>query len=426
MPVSFKYCAANEATVYESVTSTGKGKRPVNKILMGTYVAIVEEKDGWSKVKTAGPDGWMHNDQLTDEMGLKIFYLDVGQGDGALIEIGDYKILIDAGPKDNMYRYLTKWQYTYLLSYKKKVHIDYLIISHFDQDHYKGFIKILEDTGFTFGQVCHPGILKFAGTNNPYSTGLGDKIQKNGISYLTKIFDDLSSVKNEPPFNRDITAFMKALQSAKTDNRLNKVKRLAAGDVLLNKKIEGKDLKIEILAPFLEKISNKKVFMYWKDDGKTINGHSIVVKLTFGGRTFLFGGDLNSLSESYLIGKYGSKNPFDVDVHKSCHHGSSDFSTEFLEKVNPYVSVISSGDNESFSHPRADAVGCAGKYSKGKKPLVFSTELARSTNLKNKTILYGMINCRCNGKQIYFSQMKEASANTDIWDSYEVEGGETA
>ena len=125
MSTSFKYCAVNESSIYESVSPTGKGQKVVNKILMGTYVELTEEKDDWYKVKTAGPDGWMHKDQLTDDMGLKIFYLDVGQGDGALIEIGNYKILIDAGPAENMFNYLTKWQYTYLLGKNEKVHIDF-------------------------------------------------------------------------------------------------------------------------------------------------------------------------------------------------------------------------------------------------------------------------------------------------------------
>lgn len=420
MSTAFKYCAVNEATVYESVTPTGKGKKPLNKILLGTYVAIVEENDEWYKVKTAGPDGWMHKDQLSDDMGLKIFYLDVGQGDGALIEAGDYKILIDAGPSDNMFNYLTKWQYKYLLDENKKIHIDYLIVSHFDQDHYKGFIKILEHTGFTFGQICHAGILKFAAGNNPYNTGLGDTIQKGAATYLTKIFDNLLSVNEPAAFNRDVTAFMNALEKAKTENRVQKAKRLGNGDVVINKKIEGKTFKLEILAPFMEKVSNKNVYVYWKDDGKTINGHSLVVKLSFGNRSFLFGGDLNTLSENYLMEKYGNANPFEVDVAKACHHGSSDFTEDFMALINPYASVISSGDNESFSHPRADAVGCAGKYSKSKRPLVFSTELARSTDLKNKKILFGMINCRCNGEKVYMAQMKEASTNTDKWDSYEV------
>lgn len=420
MSTAFKYCAVNEATVYESVTPTGKGKKPINKILMGTYVTIVEEKEEWYKVKTAGPDGWMHADQLSDDMGLKIFYLDVGQGDGVLIEAGNYKILIDAGPSDNMFNYLTKWQYKYLLDDNKKIHIDYLIVSHFDQDHYKGFIKILGHAGFTFGQICHAGILKFASSENTYRTGLGDTIQKGGITYLTTIFDNLLTIEEPVPFNRDITAFLHQLEKAKVENRVQKAKRLGQGETIIQKTIEGKPFKLEVLAPFIEKVSNKKVYVYWKDDGKTINGHSLVVKLSFGNRSFLFAGDLNSLSENYLIEKYENENPFEVDVAKSCHHGSSDFTETFMALVNPYASVISSGDNETFSHPRADAVGCAGKYSKGTRPLVFSTELARSTDLKNKKILYGMINCRCNGDKIYMSQMKEASTNTDLWDSYEI------
>lgn len=424
MSTTFKYSSVNEATIYESVTPTGKGKKPINKILLGTYASIVDEKDDWHKVITAGPDGWMHKDQLSDNMGLKIFYLDVGQGDGALIEIGNYKILIDAGPSDNMFNYLTKWQYKYLLDRNEKIHIDFLIVSHFDADHYKGFIKILEHAGFTFGQICHAGILKFAGSENTYNTGLGNTIQQGGITYLTKIFDNLLTINEDVPFNRDVTAFMNALEKAKNENRVQKAKRLTQGDVVIKKNIEGKPFRLEVLAPFMEKVSNKNTYIYWADDGKTINGHSLVVKISFGERSFLFGGDLNTFSENYLMEKYGAENPFEVDVAKSCHHGSSDFTEQFMTLVNPYASVISSGDNEIFSHPRADAVGCAGKYSRGSRPLVFSTELARSTDLKNRKILYGMINCRCNGEKIYMSQMKEASAKTDMWDSYEIKDAE--
>ena len=421
MSTNYKYASVNEATIYESVTPSGKGKKPVNKILLGTYVKIVDEKDDWFKVDTAGPGGWMHKDQLGDQMGLKIFYLDVGQGDGALIEIGNYRILIDAGPSDNLFNYLTRWQYKYLLDAGEKIHIDYLLISHFDADHYKGFLRILEHTGFTFGHICHPGILKFADRENPYNTGLGETIQKGGATYLLTLFDDLLNLNETVAFNRDVTAFLKALNKAKTENRVEKVKRLEQGNVLIKKNIEGTPFRMELLAPFTEKLDNKTTFIYWKDDGKTINGHSLVVKVRFGERSFLFGGDLNTLSENYLMEKYGPENPFQSDVAKSCHHGSSDFTETFMSLLNPFASVISSGDNESYAHPRADAVGCAGKYSRSRRPLVFSTELARSTDLKSKKILYGLINCRCNGKGIYMSQMKEANSNADLWDSYEVE-----
>jgi competence protein ComEC len=419
MSTNFKYASENEASVYESLSSN-KGKKVINKILLGTYVQILDADGDWFKISTAGPGGWMHKDTLSDTMGLKVFFLDVGQGDGMLIEIGKYKILVDAGPNDSMHNYLTKWQYKYLLDAGKKVHIDFLIVSHFDTDHYKGFVKILQNQGFTFGNICHPGILKFATKDNPFKTGLGDTIESENETLLTKIFDNLITADRSVAFNRDVTAFMDALIEANEEERVIGAKRIEAGDVILNKKIDGYDFSIEVLAPFTEKVGNKKGFLYWKDDGKTINGHSLVLKLNYGTRTVLFGGDLNTLSENYLMSKYKGQNPFEVDVAKSCHHGSSDFTEKFMRLINPYATVISSGDNEGHAHPRADAIGCAGKYSKSKRPLVYSTELARSTNLKKSEILYGMINLRCNGQDIYISQMKEVQKDSDMWDSYEV------
>ena len=419
MAATFKYAATNEAPIFETVVN-GVGKKTINKVLMGTYITVTAEDGAFYKVKAFSKEGWMKKTDLSDNMGLKIFYLDVGQGDGVLIEVGKIRILIDAGPATNMYSYLTKWQYTYLLNYNKKVHIDYVFISHFDTDHYKGVIKILEDKRFTFGTIHHAGILKFAATGNPYNTGLGDTITSNGVKYLTKVFDNLLTVAEPANFNRDVTSFMEALLTANQQGRITKVKRLTAGDKAVNEIIEGNNFTIEVLGPFTEKVNNKNAFVYWTDDGITINGHSLVLKITFGTRTFLFGGDLNTKSETYLMQKYGVLNPFETDVAKSCHHGSSDFTEKFMQLINPYATVISSGDNESFSHPRADAIGCAGRYSRGPRPLVYSTELARSVDLRSRTILFGMINCRCNGSKIYISQMKEVKNYADLWDSYQV------
>ncbi|MFC5872206.1 Metal-dependent hydrolase, beta-lactamase superfamily II [Chryseobacterium arachidis] len=417
--MTYMYSSKNEATIYEKVIAN-KGSHAINKILMGTYVNITAEDGDWYHVITAGPNGWIHKSDLSDNMGIKVFFLDVGQGDGVLIEVGKYRILVDAGPGSNMYNYLTKYQYSYLLKEEKEIHIDYVIISHFDIDHYKGITEIINDTQFTFGEIIHPGILKFAKKDNGYSTGLGDVIEEGGQKYLLNIYDDLLNINEDKDFNRDITPFLRALKYANDEGRVSTSRRCQKGDFILNESIEQKPFSIEVLAPITERISKGNVFPYWKDDGITINGHSLVLKFTFGSRTFLLGGDLNTESQKYLIAKYEGHNPFEVDVAKSCHHGSSDFSEDFMALINPYATVISSGDNEGHSHPRADAIGCAGKYSKSKRPLVYSTELARSTDIKKEKILFGMINLRCNGSEIFMSQMKEVKANTDLWDSYKV------
>lgn len=271
--------------------------------------------------------------------------------------------------------------------------------------------------------MCHAGILKFLDSQaspSPYDTGLGDKIKVGTKHCLTKFFDDLLVATDPAAFNTDVTPFLTAIKTAKAEGRISSSRRLRGGDTLTNQTFNGKPFRVDVLGPFTESIGGSDVFRYWTDDGITINGHSLVLNLTYGTRTYQFGGDLNEKSQEYLIEKYAGQNPFQVDVAKSCHHGSDDFSVDFMKLVNPYATVISSGDNESFAHPRADAIGCAGRYSRGERPLVFSTELARSTNIATDKIVFGMINSRCDGDRVYFSQMKEASGPADRWDSYDV------
>ena len=65
---------------------------------------------------------------------LEIYFIDVGQGDSTLIVTpNDKKILIDGGGSST-YDVGKNTLIPYLLDRKIK-EIDYLIISHFDQDH---------------------------------------------------------------------------------------------------------------------------------------------------------------------------------------------------------------------------------------------------------------------------------------------------
>ena len=181
------------------------------------------------------------------------------------------------------------------------------------------------------------------------------------------------------------------------------------------------DLTIEILGPVPRNPTGRIDWPWFSNSSHTRKGHSLVLKFSYSedgtwGRSFLLGGDLNTEAEEYLMSHYGNANPFLVDVAKSCHHGSADFTVDFMKRLRPFATVISSGDNESYAHPRAEAVGCAGRYSRGIRPTVFSTELARSINSAGD-VLYGMINCRSDGEQIVLAQMKERRTGADIWDS---------
>jgi hypothetical protein len=153
---------------------------------------------------------------------------------------------------------------------------------------------------------------------------------------------------------------------------------------------------------------------------------------------------------------------FAVDLMKSCHHGASDVTDEFLEATRPAAFVVSSGDEESYVHPRPDLLGLLGKKGRGHRPLVLCTELLRSTREKEdqtlrgkldtlvgkisketdpdkKKILeqarseildelfkrnvgvYGAINLRTDGRRAVVAFRREQSKGTNRWFSYELE-----
>ena len=156
------------------------------------------------------------------------------------------------------------------------------------------------------------------------------------------------------------------------------------------------DVQLELLGPVLEDAGGKTGLRWFGDVGKTKNGHSVVVRVRYKDITIFAGGDLNVGSEGLLLKHHAGaatlpKNEAErqalvtaarptltADFAKACHHGSGDVSPAFMSAVNPLGTIISSGDDEAFSHPRADPIGVLGKASRGERPGIFCTELARS------------------------------------------------
>lgn len=77
------------------------------------------------------------------------------------------------------------------------------------------------------------------------------------------------------------------------------------------------------------------------------NNGSLVTNLSYRGRSFLFTGDISTLSEKKLL-------PYitDCDVLKVAHHGSSSSTSDaFLQAAMPEYALISAGLNNKYSHP---------------------------------------------------------------------------
>jgi competence protein ComEC len=84
------------------------------------------------------------------------------------------------------------------------------------------------------------------------------------------------------------------------------------------------------------------------------NNDSIVLRLRFGGRVFLLTGDIEREAEEALA---AMEEVLSADVVKVAHHGSRTSSTEkFVALVQPEIAVISVGRSSVFGHPHKEVV----------------------------------------------------------------------
>ncbi len=374
-------------------------KNAIQHLLWGDWLKRLGSTQGkWVKVRARGETGWMHEDDIQTERLLEINFVDIGQGDGCFIVTPDDKfIVIDAGEGDNMYRFL-RWRFG---GFKKKFTFESAVISHPDKDHYGGFNPLFKEPNVHFGTIYHNGIVERNAKDS-----LGPRTKKERPSYLTDVITSRTElnkiINNKQKIGKK--KYPNLLKLASDSGRVGDIRMLCHEDAFLHGYGSGKNLSVRVLGPASEKGNNGKRRMRWFGSvGKTKNGHSVILKLQYGLVSALLGGDLNIPSEKYLLEHYTGLDPvpnsvideellilaardtFESDIAKACHHGSGDFSEIYLKAVNPVATVVSSGDNEPHSHPRPDALGSFGKYGRGHRPLIFSTELARSAkeNIKH-------------------------------------------
>lgn len=454
------------------------GKQKVQHLIWGDYVKLLGGESGdWVEVRARRQNGWMRRTDLQNDRLLEVNYVDIGQGDGCFMVMPDGRFMLcDAGQGDNLMRFLS-WRFNLRAKADRVIRIPHAVISHPDQDHYKGFSPLFESGQFTFERVFHNGIVERSGT-----LPLGARGKVNGVDCLTDVIRDhdvLAGHLSDPGFVGG-RAYPMMLAEALKSGRVKSMVGVSSRDRFLPEYEEDKKVTIEVLGPYPE--DDVAGSLRWFGDvGKTKNGHSVVLKLRYGQVRLLLGGDLNIPAEQHLLAKHlaraapgegedeadyvaRARAVFEVDVAKACHHGSADFTTLYLRAVNPVATVISSGDDEPHAHPRPEALGAFGKYGRGERPLIFSTELARSTteNLKDpeafkqairslierrdaiddsakraaveaqiqkkldelerSVAVYGMISLRTDGQRILLAQkLERPRGNGDEWDFYRLE-----
>ncbi|MPZ76565.1 MAG: MBL fold metallo-hydrolase [Deltaproteobacteria bacterium] len=350
---------------------------------------------------------------------LKVNFVDVQQGDGSVIESPDGKIiLVDGGDNQLFARYLAaRFRGT---TAERPKHIDCILVTHGDADHFSGLVEIHKSETHKDKRkrlfihperVYHNGLVKRPGQKNNKPVAdrdlLGPTKKRGKKVILTGLVDDLLQFADEE-MNQPFRAWKAALKSYNTRGAVA-FRRLEFGDSEAFSFFNNGNFQIDVLGPSITDSGGVRGLKFLgeppkgprvgheslelgEDDFKglsaahTINGHSVVFRLSYGGFSYLFAGDLNDEAGRFLAREHnrGALN-LRSEVFKVPHHGSADFSGGFFQAVSPVVNVVSSGDENArkeYIHPRATLMGALGRWSRVAEPLVFVTELVAFFNVE--------------------------------------------
>jgi competence protein ComEC len=262
-------------------TSKERRRRPV----LAGLAALLLLGEAWN-VRAGSPRGV-----------LRATFLDVGQGDAALVDLPDGEgLLIDGGglvgsPVDTGTRVIAP-----TLRARRRSSLAAVVLSHPHPDHFTGLASGLD--GVRVGALWDTGQGEREGVGGGYATLLRT-MRDRGVPVL------------RPGELCDAHGGARALGGAT----------------------------VEVLAPCPDASVDRGP-----------NDNSIVVRIAFGRRAFLFVGDSEREAERDLLALGAGR--LRADVLKVGHHGSrTSTSPAFLAAVAPAFAVVSTGLRNRFGHP---------------------------------------------------------------------------
>ena len=391
--------------------ATGDSKRI--HLLWGDGVEILDVGSTRTKVRARGRNmiGFVNSSALGGQSLLELYFIDVGQGDGVLIKTPSFRhILIDGGyPRNHQDTRKSAADFVdwkFYEDYKlDQIRLDAMIASHCDADHFGGLWDLLnveqsdelDASSVRVKTFYHTGIARWKRIDGGSGNWLGPFVEAGSEKFFIQLMEDRDNVVASLEDNADPKLqgwwadFMETVKDTIwADNQPTIIKRLSHKDGYLPEfdQDNGEPF-LKILAPVEFDMDGKPgIRRFTGGDDQNTNGNSILIRLDFGRTRILLTGDLNKKSMQALLKDYaGSRQEFECDVAKACHHGADDISLQFLKAAHPAVTVISSGDNEKHDHPRPNILGAiatTGYYQEHNdealSPMVYSTELARSVS----------------------------------------------
>lgn len=420
MPTTIDYVKSDTARFDAIVSRRGQPER-TNKIelLWGDRVRVTGNgrSAGEAKVKARGREGYVKRTDLGGEPLLEIYFIDVGQGDGVLIVTPDRRhLMIDGGwprrnqPSGKNAADFIDWKFVRDYG-RRDIKLDAMICSHNDQDHYGGLWDLVSNT-----EEAHEELdARSVKVENFYHAGLswwklngkrslGRTVDTDEGRMFTDLIDDRASIvaaldeTQEPHLQGEWADFLTAALDLETAaGAPTPFRRLSAADGFMpGFEPDASDVSIRMIAPVDFEIDGAPVIRnYGSSTSHNTNGNSLLFRVDYGRARILMTGDLNSKSMKAILDDWsGERQELQCDVAKACHHGSDDVSYEFLAAMRPAVTVISSGDAEGHDHPRPAVVAASATTGYLEiandtivSPLIYSTELARSTKIGEPTSL---------------------------------------
>lgn len=282
------------------------------------------------------------------DCGSRVTFLDVGQGDGIVVETGQGAYLFDCGStsRKNIGEYVLK---PYLKSRGTRS-LRGVFVSHPDEDHINGVIELLEngaDWGIVVEQLFLPAIAEGKRTES-FATLLaaaevaevpvsyikcGDEIRDSQLRLLCLHPEENTTLADANAYSECfyVEVFAKKMKQEAIDDR-------KANDASGGSAIEGSGENGSFAGN-----SERKDFRV--NDGK------INILLT---------GDVEGEGERQLmqeLQEQRGQRAFRVDILKVAHHGSGySTGTEFLAAASPATAIISCGRNNSYGHPHAETL----------------------------------------------------------------------
>ena len=282
------------------------------------------------------------------DCGSRVTFLDVGQGDGIVVETGQGAYLFDCGStsRKNIGEYVLK---PYLKSRGTRS-LRGVFVSHPDEDHINGVIELLEngaDWGIVVEQLFLPAIAEGKRTES-FATLLaaaemaevpvsyikcGDEIRDSQLRLLCLHPEENTTLADANAYSECfyVEVFAKKIKQEAIDDR-------KANDASGGSAIEGSGENGSFAGN-----SERKNFRV--NDGK------INILLT---------GDVEGEGERQLmqeLQEQRGQRAFRVDILKVAHHGSGySTGTEFLAAASPATAIISCGRNNSYGHPHAETL----------------------------------------------------------------------